>query len=173
MLTVQTTSGSVEADLRNGSSQRRYQGYTTGAHRSDVATGQANASEDHSGDVLLSQVAVRNPTSTASPATTCGDATCSSVANTGSLKRKLCTYVPSEPIGMRPWLRNGTYRSPTTAAASTASRMRTRFQYRGNSTIGSSFTATASPNPRAAVARHRRPSAAKDTSSNSAPTMSM
>src|SRR5664280_3129178 len=36
-------------------------------------------------------MAVRNPTSTASPTTSCGAATRSSVANTGSLKRKLYT----------------------------------------------------------------------------------
>src|ERR1700737_959136 len=126
MLTVQMTIGSVEADLRNGSSQRRYQGYTTGAHRSDAAIGQANRSGDRSSDVLLSQVAVRNPANTGSPRAICGT-TRSSIANTGSLKRKVCAYVTSEPIGMWPWLRNGTYRSPTTAAASTASRVRTRF----------------------------------------------
>ena len=50
----------------------------------------------------------------------------------GSLKRKLCTHAPSEPIGMRPWLRS-------------------------DSTIGSNFTAAASPTPTAAVARRRRP----------------
>src|SRR3982751_2410216 len=127
MLTVQTMIGSVEADPKNGSSQRRYQGYTTGAHRSDAVIGQANMSGDNSVDVLLSQVAVRNPTNTGTPAAICGT-TRSSAANTGSLKRQVCTYVTSEPIGMRPWFRNGTYRSPTTAAASTASRIRTRFQ---------------------------------------------
>src|SRR6266853_609335 len=145
MLTVQTMIGTVELDRTNGSSQRRYHGYTTGAHRSDAAIGQANASEDHAVALLLSQIAVRKPTSTASPTTSCGDATRSSIANTGSLKRKLCTYVPSEPIGIRRWLKNGTYRSPTRTAASAASRMRTRFQYSGSSTIGSNFTATASP----------------------------
>src|ERR1700730_632665 len=117
MLDVQMMIGSVEADLRNGSSQRRYQGYTVGAHRSDAAIGQANTSGDRSGNLLLSHVAVRNPTSTGSPAAICGT-TRSSIANTGSLKRKPCTYVRSEPIGMRFWLTNGTYRSPTTAAAS-------------------------------------------------------
>src|SRR6266446_2107175 len=135
MLTVQMMISSVEADHRNGSSQRRYHGNTAGAHTRDAAIGQANWSGDHSGAalLLLNQVAVANPTSTASPTSNCGGATSSSAANTGPLKRKLCTYVPSEPIGMRPWLknersRNGTYRSPTTAAASAASRMRTRFQ---------------------------------------------
>src|SRR3954453_18572062 len=131
MLTVQTIIGSVEADLRNGSSQRRYQGYTVGAHRSDAAIGQANTSGERSGEGLLSQLAVRNPITTGSPAAICG-ANCSSAANIGSLKRQVCTYVTSEPIGMRPCLtnvsRNGTYRSPATAAASTASRTRTRFQ---------------------------------------------
>src|SRR5277367_655496 len=125
MLTVQMMIGSVEADLRNGGSQRRYQGYTVGAHRSDAAIGQANMSGDHSRAVLLSHVAVRKPTNTGTPAAICG-ATCSSFANTGSLKRNVCTYVRSEPIGIRPWLRNGTYRRPTTAAASAASRTRTR-----------------------------------------------
>src|SRR5580692_8697201 len=138
MLTVQTLISNVEGDLTNGSSQRRYHGNTAGAHKRDAAIGQANMSGDHSGAVLLSQAAVTNPTSTASPASNCGGATSPSAANTGPLKRKLCTYVPSEPIGMRPGLRNerlknerlrnGTYRSPTTAAASAVSRRRTRFQ---------------------------------------------
>src|SRR6266404_1772940 len=108
MLKVQTRMGSVEIDLMNGSSHSRYHGYATGAHKSDAAIGQANASEDHSADFLLIQIAVSKPTSTVRPATSCGAATCSSVAKTGSLKRNLCTYVPSEPIGIRPWLRNGT-----------------------------------------------------------------
>src|SRR5690349_16265588 len=129
MLTVHMTIGSVEADLRNGISQRRYHGYTTGAHRSDAVIGHATTSADHS--TRLNQAAVTNPTSTGRPAAICG-AACSSFANTGSLNRQVCTYVISEPIGMRPSLRNGprngTYRNPTTAAASTASRMRTRFQ---------------------------------------------
>src|SRR5216684_5857628 len=130
MLTVQMMIGTVEADRANGSSQSKYHGYTTGAHRRDAAMGHANASDDHAADLLglLRQTAVRKPTSTASPTTSCGAATRSSVANTGSLKRKLCTYVPSEPIGIRPWLKNGTYRSPTRTAASAASSMRTRFQ---------------------------------------------
>src|ERR1035438_1152235 len=128
MLTVQMMIGTVEADHANGSIQRRYHGYTTGAHRSDAATGHANAFGHNAEALHLIQIAVRNPTSTARPATSCGEATCSSVANTGPLKRKLCTYVPNEPRGMRPWSRNGKYRSPTTTAASAASRMRTRFQ---------------------------------------------
>lgn len=45
MLTVQMIMGTVETDRKNGSNQSRYQGYTTGAHRSDAAMGQANASE--------------------------------------------------------------------------------------------------------------------------------
>src|ERR1700719_1243362 len=101
MLTVQTMIASVEADLRNGSSQRRYQGYTVGAHRSDAAMGQANAFGDGSDDVLRSHAAVRNPTITGSPSAICGT-TRSSSANTGSLKRKPCAYISSEPIGMRP-----------------------------------------------------------------------
>src|SRR2546423_15029599 len=115
MLTVRRMISSVEADVRNGSSQRRYHGNTTGAHKRDAAIGQANTSADHSGAALLSQVAVTNPTSTASAASKGGGATRSSAANTGPLKRKLCRYVASEPTGMRPRLRNGTYRSPTTA----------------------------------------------------------
>jgi hypothetical protein len=43
MLTVQTTTSSVEADVRNGSSQRRYHGKTAGAHKRVAAMGQANA----------------------------------------------------------------------------------------------------------------------------------
>ena len=90
MLTVQITMGSVEVDRGNGSSHSMYHGYTTGAHKSDAAIGQANASEDHSMDLLI-QIAVRKPTSTASPATICGVITRSSVAKTGPLKRNLCT----------------------------------------------------------------------------------
>src|SRR5713101_3365364 len=106
MLTVQMMISSVEADHRNGSSQRRYHGNTAGAHTRDAAIGQANASGDNSGALLLNQTAVASPTSTASPASNCGGATRSSAANTGPLKRKVCTYVPSEPIGMWPGLRN-------------------------------------------------------------------
>jgi hypothetical protein len=91
MLKVQIIIGTVEVDLVNGSSHSRYHGYTTGAHRSDAAIGQANASEDISADFLLIHIAVRKPTSTASPATTCGAIIRSSVAKTGSLKRNLCT----------------------------------------------------------------------------------
>src|SRR5205807_4860177 len=77
MLTVQMMISSVEADIRNGSSQRRYHGNTTGAHKRDAAIGQANRSGDHSGAALLSlcQVAVANPASTAKPASNCGGAT--------------------------------------------------------------------------------------------------
>src|SRR5579863_9152152 len=104
MLTVQIMISSVEADVRNGSSQSKYHGNTAGAHRRDAAMGQANWSGDHVGAALLilSQVAVTNPTSTASAASNCGGATRSSIANTGPLKRKVCTYVPREPIGMWP-----------------------------------------------------------------------
>src|SRR5215469_14139161 len=108
MLNVQMMIGSVEVDRMNGSGHSRYQGYTTGAHKSDAAIGQANASEDHSADFLLIQIAVSKPTRTAIPARTRGVVTRSSVPNTGSLKRHFCTYVPSEPIGMPPWRRNGT-----------------------------------------------------------------
>src|SRR6266478_3802599 len=57
MLTVQMMISSVEADIRNGSSPRRYHGNMTGAHKSDAAIGQANRSGDHSGAALLSQIA--------------------------------------------------------------------------------------------------------------------
>src|SRR6266481_10173086 len=100
MLTVQTMINSVEADVKNGSSQRRYHGNTAGAHKRDAAIGHASTSGDHSGAALLSQVAVTNPTSNANPASHWGGTTPSSSANTGPLKRKVCTYVPSEPIGM-------------------------------------------------------------------------
>jgi hypothetical protein len=91
MLKVQIMIGTVEVDLMNGSSHSMYHGYTTGAHKSDAAIGQANAFEDPSADFVLIQIAARKPTSTASPATNCGVATRSRVANTGSLKRNLCT----------------------------------------------------------------------------------
>ena len=82
MLTVQMMISSVEADIRNGSSQRRYHGNTAGAHKRDAAMGQTNWDQgtwsgDHSGVALLrlSQVAVTNPTNTARPASNCGGAT--------------------------------------------------------------------------------------------------
>src|SRR4029077_563677 len=102
MLTVQRLINRVEDDVRNGSSQRRYQGNTAGAHKSVAANGHANNSGDHSGDLLRSQAAVAKPASTARPASHCGGATRSSAANTGPLNRNVCTYVPSEPVGMRP-----------------------------------------------------------------------
>src|SRR5437016_13236794 len=89
MLKVQIMSGTVGVDLMNGSSHSMYHGYTTGAHKSDAAIGQANASEASSAYVLLIQIAVTMPTRTASPATTCGAVTRSSVAKTGSLNRNL------------------------------------------------------------------------------------
>src|SRR5215467_3200054 len=101
MLTVQTMSNSVEPDVRNGSSHRRYQGNTAGAKKSDAAFGQANTSRRNSGTALLSQLAVTKPASTASPVSNCGGVTLSSAAKTGPLNRKFCTYVPSDPIGMR------------------------------------------------------------------------
>src|SRR5438105_13869244 len=75
MLTVQKMISSVEADVRNGSSQSRYHGNTTGAHRRDAAIGQANASGDNSRDARLNQVAVNNPTSNARVGSNCGGAT--------------------------------------------------------------------------------------------------
>ena len=75
MLTVQTVIRRVERDVRNGSSQRRYHGNTAGAHTRDAAIGQANASGDDSDAACLSQVAVPNPKSNASPASNRGGAT--------------------------------------------------------------------------------------------------
>src|SRR5579872_1163448 len=80
MLTVQITIGSVEADRKNGSSHSKYHGYTTGAHNSDAAIGQANASQDITG-LRLSQIAASKPTITAHPTASRGDATCSSAVN--------------------------------------------------------------------------------------------
>src|SRR5947209_5377538 len=97
MLTVQIVISRVEADVRNGISQRRYQGNTTGAQKRDAAMGQANTSAENSGDALLKYIAIANPTSTASPTSTCGDAMWCSNSKTGPLKRKPLTYAPSEP----------------------------------------------------------------------------
>ena len=89
MLTVQIMSGRVEADLMNGNSHSRYHGYMTGAHKSDAAMGQANASGEHASEPRLSQIAAAKPTRTANPAKTSGAAKRSSTANTGSLNQKL------------------------------------------------------------------------------------
>ena len=91
MLTVQIMIGIVETDRRNGSSHNKYQGYTTGANKSDAAIGHTSASEDKSADLDLIQIAASKPASNAKPAATWGFVTCSNIANTGPLKRKLCT----------------------------------------------------------------------------------
>ena len=70
MLTVQMMSGTVETDCANGNSQSRYQGYTTGAHRSDAAIGHANVSGEYSSRRLRSHTEIANPAKTAKLATT-------------------------------------------------------------------------------------------------------
>ncbi len=64
MLTVQTTIGSVEVELRRAAARADTMDRSTGAQRSDAAMGQANASEDHVSRFLLSHTAVSKPTST-------------------------------------------------------------------------------------------------------------
>jgi hypothetical protein len=54
MLTVQTMISCVEAEVRNGSSQSRYQGNTTGAQKRDAAIGQANISQENMGQANAS-----------------------------------------------------------------------------------------------------------------------
>src|SRR6185369_3945372 len=102
MLTVQTAINSVEAEVKNGRSQSRYQGNTAGANNRVAANGQTDNSGVHSRTVLLSHTAVPSPASTASNARNCGDAIWLRSSKTGPLNRKVCTYVPSEPIGMWP-----------------------------------------------------------------------
>src|SRR5215472_14216532 len=128
MLTVQTMSSSVEVEVRNGNNQSRYQGNTTGAKKREAAMGQAKAPGDHSGSAPLNHVATENPMSRARATSNCGGATRARVANTGPLKRNPCTNAGSEPVGILPRFRNGTYTSATTAIASAAWRMRIRFQ---------------------------------------------
>src|SRR4051794_23790340 len=102
MLTVHTAISSVEGEIRNGKSHKRYHGNTTGANRRDAAIGQANTFGDNSYALARSQLAVSNPTSTATAARIWGGAKCANMANSGPLKRNPCTYVPNEPIGMCP-----------------------------------------------------------------------
>src|SRR5579864_1410309 len=128
MLIVQMMSGTVETDRTNGSSHRRYQGYTTGAHRSDAAIGHANVCGEYSSFLFRSTAAVTNPTKTARPATIRGFTTRSISVNTGSLKRNRSTNTLMDPIGTEPPLRNGTYSSPTMSTANNPSRTRTRRQ---------------------------------------------
>jgi hypothetical protein len=73
MVTVQKMMSSVDADVRNGSSQRRYHGNTTGPHKRDTAIGHANRSGEISGEDLRRQVAVIIPASTARPVKNTGD----------------------------------------------------------------------------------------------------
>ena len=108
MLTVHTMISHIEGDVKKGTSQRRYHGNTTGAQMSVAAIGQANVAGDNSADALLKYIAVPNPTTNATAASNWGGANRWNNAKMGPLKRKLVTYVPIEPIGMRPWLRKGT-----------------------------------------------------------------
>src|SRR5512133_3202263 len=102
MLELQMMISRVDAVVKNGSSESKYHGNTTGAQKRDAAIGQANCSKDHSGIRFLIHDADASPTTTASPAASFGGAKCTRAANTGPLKRNVCTYVPSEPVGMRP-----------------------------------------------------------------------
>src|SRR5579864_3673800 len=120
MLIVQIISGTVETDRTNGSSHRRYQGYTTGAHKSDAAIGHANACDEFSSCLLRSTAAVAKPTNMARPAATRGLMSRSNAEKTGSLKRNRCTNTPMDPVGTEPPRRNGTYSSPTMITASNA-----------------------------------------------------
>ena len=106
MLTVQTTISSVETDVTKwqqpekvpweygGCTQKRYC-HWPGKLRPETTRALR----------VLARLAVINPASTASPASNCGGATRPSIANTGPLKRKLFTYVPREPKGMRAWIK--------------------------------------------------------------------
>jgi hypothetical protein len=75
MLTLQTMMRTVEVDVRNGSSESKYHGKTTGAHKRDAAMGHAKRSEDHSDELLLSQIAVTKPARTANTANNSAGAT--------------------------------------------------------------------------------------------------
>src|SRR3974390_2750630 len=98
MLIVQMMIGKVPIERLNGRNHSRYHGYTTGAQNRDAAIGQAKASGGDSEDLLLIRAALRSPASIASPAKCFGDTLCSRAANSGPLNRKLCTYVPSDPM---------------------------------------------------------------------------
>src|ERR1700723_2634062 len=102
MLMVQIIRGTVATDRTNGSSHRRYQGETTGAHRSDAAIGHANVSGEYSSCRLRSHTEIHSPTKTAKPATTRGLTIRASVAKTGSLNRNRCTNTPSDPVAPHP-----------------------------------------------------------------------
>src|SRR5689334_17854524 len=91
ILTLHRIISTLEGDVRNGSSQSRYQGNTTGAHKSVAAIGQAYTSGEHSGAALRNQLAVTNPASTAMPASNGGGAKWASTEKNGPLKRKVCT----------------------------------------------------------------------------------
>src|ERR1700722_17966521 len=133
MLIDQTISGTVDIERRNGKSQSKYHGYTTGAHTSEAAIGQAHCSASLDSGFLRNHTAVASPRANATPATICGLTRCWSIPNTGPLKRKRCTKVPIEPMGrchpgVRQSGRNGREEATKTSAATKASRMRTRPQ---------------------------------------------
>src|ERR1700723_3453336 len=99
MLIDQTISGTVDIERRNGKSQSKYHGYTTGAHTSDAAMGQAHCSASLDSGLLRNHAAVASPRASATPATICGLTRCWSIPNTGPLKRKLGKKAPIEPMG--------------------------------------------------------------------------
>src|SRR5262249_48829896 len=65
-LTVHTASGHVAPVVRNGVSQRRYQGYTAGAARNTVASGHAQAAGESTAQTCRSLAATATPARAAS-----------------------------------------------------------------------------------------------------------
>ena len=70
MLSVQIKSGSADTDCKNGTSQSRYHGISTGAEASDTAIGHAHTSGECAECLLRSHTAVTRPNKTDKPAAT-------------------------------------------------------------------------------------------------------
>src|SRR3954464_12200841 len=116
----------------------------TGAAPSETAIGQAHAAGSAASLRARIHVATASPPSTAAPAAPCGVNAAASALNSGPLKRMKATTLGTAPSGSRPAERNGKYNAASTAAATSASRNRMRFQYSGIRTIGNNLVATAS-----------------------------
>src|SRR5215471_16836511 len=84
MLSVQIVRGSVDRPWRNGISQSRYQGYTTGANANEAAIGHAHVSREHTARLLRSHIAASRPNKTAKPVAIWGRSSRSNVAKIGS-----------------------------------------------------------------------------------------
>src|SRR5262249_22399495 len=99
--TVQIVRGIVCGATRNGTSQTRYQGYTSGPQRTAVAIGHAHACGDAGESLRRAQTATARPAATAKPAAAVEPASDATPEKIGPLKRKRSITSGTDPSGRR------------------------------------------------------------------------